>query len=59
MGFRGGGLRRGRIFLFQILRLKVPGRELDSDDDGLCAGDDGMGSCSIFNKFCLGLEDQW
>ena len=27
--------------LFQIFRLKVPGREIDSDDDGLRADDDG------------------
>ena len=47
------------LFIFQIFRVKVPGGEFDSDNDGLCAGDDGMGSCSIFNKFCLGLEDQW
>ena len=44
--------------LFQIFRLKVPGREVDSDDDGLCADDDGIGSCSILNKISLGLEDQ-
>ena len=28
-------------FIFQIFRVKVPGREFDSDDDGLCAEDDG------------------
>ena len=59
MGLRGGGFRRGRSLLFQIFRLKVPGREIDSDDDGLCADDDGKGSCSIFKKISLGLEDQW
>ena len=57
MGLRGGGFLRGRSLLFQIFRLKVPGREIDSDDDGPCADDDGIGSCSIFNKISLGLED--
>ena len=53
-----GGVRRGGSLLFQIFRLKAPGRETDSDDDGPCADDDGTGSCSIFNKTSLGLEDQ-
>ena len=43
--------------LFQIFRLKVPGGEINSDDDGLCADDDGKGLCSIFNMISLGLED--
>ena len=29
------------LFIFQIFRVKVPGREFDSDDDGLRAEDDG------------------
>ena len=29
------------LFIFQIFRVKVPGREFDSDDDGLRADDDG------------------
>ena len=28
-------------FIFQIFRVKVPGGEFDSDDDGLRADDDG------------------
>ena len=28
-------------FIFQIFRVKIPGREFDSDDDGLCADNDG------------------
>ena len=47
------------LLLFQIFRLKVPGREINFDDDGFFADDDGEGSCSIFNKICLGLEDHW
>ena len=57
MGFRGVGLRIGRIFLFQIFRLKVPGEVIDPDDDGFRADDDGKGLCSIFNMISLGLED--
>ena len=47
------------LLLFQFFRLKVPGREIDSGDDGLRSDDNGKGSCIIFNKICLGLEDQW
>ena len=45
------------VFYFRFFRLKVPGRAIGSDDDGPCVADDGIGSCSIFNKISLGLED--
>ena len=45
------------LLLFQVFRLRVPGGEIDSDDDGPRAGDDGKGSCSIFNRISSGLED--
>ena len=47
------------LLLFQFFRLKVPGREIDCGDDGLRVDDNGKGSCIIFNKISLGLEDQW
>ena len=45
------------LLLFQTFRLSVPGGEIDSDDDGPRAGDDGKGSCSIYYPISLGLED--
>ena len=46
------------FFYFRFSDLRFLEREIDSDNDGPCADDDGVGSCSIFNKISLGLEDQ-